>query len=241
MSTHSGPSPTAPTSDVRNTVGKGKEASHGNLNGPASDAALREYFDKHYNQLLPHSKSGTPRRRRDIKKGLGSKCVRNISGSPEPRRGRSESPRKKNPERKTIFKRLEKGVFHRLGDKEKVMSAYSNDSRHQSYHNSHKYTESCYKSSRSKRTEIIPKRRHHAVTEGFLKSKDSGGGITNPKLIKRLHDKIPKSVDEMIRVTTAFLRGEVAASNHERKKSIPSWKQQEAGQKQNFKKEGFRN
>ncbi|GKA38968.1 reverse transcriptase domain-containing protein [Tanacetum coccineum] len=35
--------------------------------------------------------------------------------------------------------------------------------------------------------------------------------ITNPELIKRLHDKIPKSVDEMMRVTTAFLRGEVAA------------------------------
>ncbi|GJY77450.1 reverse transcriptase domain-containing protein [Tanacetum coccineum] len=46
-------------------------------------------------------------------------------------------------------------------------------------------------------------------------------GITNPELIKRLHDKIPKIVDEMIRVTTSFLRGEVAASNHERKKSFP--------------------
>ncbi|GJZ24719.1 hypothetical protein Tco_0562178 [Tanacetum coccineum] len=43
-------------------------------------------------------------------------------------------------------------------------------------------------------------------------------GITNPKLIKCLHDKIPKTLDEMIRVTTSFLRGEVAASNHERKK-----------------------
>ncbi|GJY71606.1 reverse transcriptase domain-containing protein [Tanacetum coccineum] len=31
----------------------------------------------------------------------------------------------------------------------------------------------------------------------------------------------------MIRVTTSFLRGEVAASNHERKKSFPPWKQQE--------------
>ncbi|GJS10546.1 hypothetical protein Tco_0367342 [Tanacetum coccineum] len=66
-------------------------------------------------------------------------------------------------------------------------------------------------------------------------------GITNPELIKRLHDKIPKSVDEMMRVTTAFLQGEVAASNRERKKSFPSWKQQEANQKQNFKKGGFWN
>ncbi|GJW28903.1 reverse transcriptase domain-containing protein [Tanacetum coccineum] len=65
--------------------------------------------------------------------------------------------------------------------------------------------------------------------------------ITNPELIKRLHDNIPKSVDEMMRVTTTFLRGEVVASNREWKKSFPSWKQQEAGQKQNFKKESFRN
>ncbi|GKF38836.1 hypothetical protein Tco_0118897, partial [Tanacetum coccineum] len=65
--------------------------------------------------------------------------------------------------------------------------------------------------------------------------------VTNPELIKRLHDKIPKSVDEMMRVTTAFLQGEVAASNREWKNSFLSWKQQEANQKQNFKKGGFRN
>ncbi|GJT94133.1 reverse transcriptase domain-containing protein [Tanacetum coccineum] len=65
-------------------------------------------------------------------------------------------------------------------------------------------------------------------------------GITNPELIKRLNNNIPRSMDEMIRVTTTFLRGEVAASNRKRKKSFPSWKQQKAGQKQNFKKESFR-
>ncbi|GJV92770.1 reverse transcriptase domain-containing protein [Tanacetum coccineum] len=31
--------------------------------------------------------------------------------------------------------------------------------------------------------------------------------ITNPELIKSLHDNIPKSVDEMMRLTTTFLRG----------------------------------
>ncbi|GJW26854.1 hypothetical protein Tco_0040665, partial [Tanacetum coccineum] len=35
-------------------------------------------------------------------------------------------------------------------------------------------------------------------------------GITNPDLIKRLNDNILKSVDEMMNMTTAFLRGEVA-------------------------------
>nr|GEY86115.1 reverse transcriptase domain-containing protein [Tanacetum cinerariifolium] len=46
-------------------------------------------------------------------------------------------------------------------------------------------------------------------------------GITNPELIKRLHDKISKTVDEMMRVTKSFLRGDVATSNHERKKTFP--------------------
>ncbi|GJX86844.1 reverse transcriptase domain-containing protein [Tanacetum coccineum] len=32
-------------------------------------------------------------------------------------------------------------------------------------------------------------------------------GITNPEVIKRLHDKISKIVDEIMRVTTSFLRG----------------------------------
>ncbi|GJR97180.1 hypothetical protein Tco_0269354 [Tanacetum coccineum] len=66
--------------------------------------------------------------------------------------------------------------------------------------------------------------------------------ITNPKLVKRLHDNIPKSVDEMMRVTTTFLRGGVAAFNQARKKTLSAWKQQEAGRKQNFKRRGdFRN
>ncbi|GKF23554.1 reverse transcriptase domain-containing protein, partial [Tanacetum coccineum] len=64
-------------------------------------------------------------------------------------------------------------------------------------------------------------------------------GITNSELIKRLHDKIRKSVDEMMRVTTAFLRGEVAASNRERKKPFSSWKQHETSQKHSFKKGGL--
>nr|GEV52376.1 hypothetical protein [Tanacetum cinerariifolium] len=92
------------------------------------------------------------------------------------------------------------------------------------------------------------KQRDGEFTEDFvrrykLKSRDVKGapecmrisgfvhGITNPELIKRLHDKIPKTVDEMMRVTTSFLRGEVAASNHKRKKTFPQWKQHESSQK----------
>ncbi|GJZ78691.1 reverse transcriptase domain-containing protein [Tanacetum coccineum] len=411
-----------PTSAVQNTLGK--EQISQDLGRSASDAAMREYCDRNYHQLLPiiaekvhqekvqqeklkavkarlnfeeasqHSESGTPSRR-DLKKRFGSRRVRSMSGSPEPRRDRSESPKKRDPERKTMFKRLEKGVFHRLRDKGKSMSTYSNDSRRRSYHSSRRDTESCYQSSRSKETEFAsekhrnkraPSRRMEALSESegsvgghwkskqkrkkssveddlsqpwvceetdpftpriryfdFLKTRmpshiktydgsedpedhlkifqaaaktehwamptwchmfnstltgnarvwfddlpqesidsyddlkkaflenylqqkkcikdpvkihnikqregesteefvrryklecrDVKGapkcmkisgfmhGITNPELIKRLHDKIPKSVDEIMRVTTAFLRGEVAASSRERKKSFPS-------------------
>ncbi|GJY37838.1 hypothetical protein Tco_0424202 [Tanacetum coccineum] len=174
MSKHSGPSRTTNTSAVRNTVGKGKEKSQENLNELASDAALREFFDKNYNQLLPilaekmhqekvqqeklkaviarfnfketsqYFESGAPSRRRDVRKRLAPKDAHSMSRSPEPRRDRSRSPRRKDPERETVFRRLEKGIFHRLDDKEKGMSAYSGSSRRQSYHSSRGDTESYY-------------------------------------------------------------------------------------------------
>ncbi|GJS42522.1 reverse transcriptase domain-containing protein [Tanacetum coccineum] len=65
-------------------------------------------------------------------------------------------------------------------------------------------------------------------------------GITHPELIKRLYEKIPRSMDEMYRVTTSFLQGEVAAFSHSRKKAPAPWKQPEGGNKPKFKK-GFKN
>ncbi|GKB19540.1 hypothetical protein Tco_0853463 [Tanacetum coccineum] len=314
---------------------------------------------KHLYRTSHHSESRTPTGRRGLKERLGPRHVRSRSGSPKPRRGRSELPKKNGSERKTVFKRLGKGVFHRLGDKEKSVSVYSGDLRRRSYYSSHRDTESCHQSSRSRTTEPASERRYNKRepsrrAEELLESEGSAGdpftpriryfdfpktrmpshiktydgsedsedhfkifqsaaktkrwamptwchmfnstltgnarkkcikdpveihnmrqrdgesteefvrryklecrdvkgapecmkisefmhGITNPELIKRLHDKIPKSVDEMMGVTTAFLRGEVAAFNRERKKSFLSWKQQEANQKQNFKKGSFRN
>nr|GEV30661.1 reverse transcriptase domain-containing protein [Tanacetum cinerariifolium] len=272
-----------------------------------------------FEEASQYSKSGTTSRRRSLKERLGSRHVRSMSGSLELGRGHSESPRKSDPKRKTVFKRLEKGVFHRLRDKGNSTSAYLNDSRRRSYHNSRENTKSCYQSSRSRETKFAFKKHHNKIessrktkalpesevwfddlpkesidsyddlkkvflenylqlkkyvkdlieihnikqrdgesTKEFtrrykLECRDIKGapkcmkisgfmhGITNPEVIKRLHDKIPKSVDEMMKVTIAFLRGEVAASNRERKKSFPSWKQQEAEQKQNFKNGGFQN
>ncbi|GKD03234.1 hypothetical protein Tco_1178208 [Tanacetum coccineum] len=65
-------------------------------------------------------------------------------------------------------------------------------------------------------------------------------GITHPGLIKRLYERIPRSVDEMYRMTTSFLQGEVAALSHGRRKASLSWKPLEGGDKPNFKKD-FKN
>ncbi|GKC47183.1 hypothetical protein Tco_1064905 [Tanacetum coccineum] len=64
--------------------------------------------------------------------------------------------------------------------------------------------------------------------------------ITHPELIKRLYKKIPRSMDEIYRVTTSFLKGEVVAFSYSRKKAPAPWRQPEEGNKPNFKK-GFKN
>ncbi|GKA51858.1 reverse transcriptase domain-containing protein [Tanacetum coccineum] len=260
-----------------------------------------------FEEVSQHSESGIPSRRRDFRKRLRSRRIRGVSGSPKPRHSRSESPRKKDPERKTVFKRLKKGVFHRLGDKGKSMYTYSNDSRRQSYHISRRDTKSCYQSSRSRGTKLASEKHHNKIAsshrievlsesegsagghwksrvwfddlppesvdtyddlkETFLanfrqqkkcikdpveiyhikqregesmedfvrrfkiKSRDVKGapkvirisgfmhGITNPELIKRLHNKIPKSVDEMMRISTSFLRGRWQLHRSERRQN----------------------
>ncbi|GJY08732.1 hypothetical protein Tco_0375786 [Tanacetum coccineum] len=60
--------------------------------------------------------------------------------------------------------------------------------------------------------------------------------ITNPDLIKRLNDNIPKSVEELMSATTAFLWGEVVVANQSRKKAPPAYKHHEASHKPNFDK-----
>ncbi|GJZ56659.1 hypothetical protein Tco_0612153 [Tanacetum coccineum] len=184
---------------------------------PISDEALREYCDRNYHQILPiiaekvhqekvqqeklkavkshlnfeetshHSESGTPIRRRGLRERLGSRYVRSRSGCPEPRYGRSESPKKKGPERKTVFKRLEKGVFHRLGDKGKNVSAHSDDSRHWSHHSSRRDTESCHQSSRSRATESASERRYNKRassrrTGELSESEGSAGDAFTPRI-----------------------------------------------------------
>ncbi|GJT04588.1 hypothetical protein Tco_0839050 [Tanacetum coccineum] len=118
MSTNEQTPLSQPTSVVRNTLGK--EPVPQDPGRPIPDEALREYCDRNYHQILPiiaekvhqekvqqeklkvvkarldfeeashHSESGTPIKRKGLKERLGPRYVHSRSGSPEPRRGRSQ-------------------------------------------------------------------------------------------------------------------------------------------------------
>ncbi|GJT53232.1 reverse transcriptase domain-containing protein [Tanacetum coccineum] len=50
-------------------------------------------------------------------------------------------------------------------------------------------------------------------------------GVNNPELTKRLNEHVPKTMEEMMTVTTAFIRGEAAAAS--KKKGHSPWKSQD--------------
>ncbi|GJW78832.1 hypothetical protein Tco_0140514 [Tanacetum coccineum] len=213
-----------PTSVMRNTVGK--EQAPQDLVRPISDEALGEYYDKNYHQFYPI------KRERYTKEG----CNKKAQGKEEPQERPQTrygmrvvfvqkfgtacsvlpSPEEGILERKPCSRRLEKGgISIGLGNKEKNVP--------------------------------LPLKRIPKANKG---RKGSSGMHENLRIYARNYQsrddqtttrQNPQVIDEMLRVTTTFLIGEVAASNRERKKSFPSWKQQEAGQKQNFKRGSFRN
>ncbi|GJY35228.1 hypothetical protein Tco_0420606, partial [Tanacetum coccineum] len=75
--------PSQPTSAVRNTVERGKEPTPRDRGGPASDAALREYCDKNYNQLLPIMAEKFNKEKEKNEKLKGVKARLNFDGSSE--------------------------------------------------------------------------------------------------------------------------------------------------------------
>ncbi|GKA23906.1 reverse transcriptase domain-containing protein [Tanacetum coccineum] len=167
---------------VQNTVGKGKEQTSKNSDRPASDAALREYYDKSYHQSLPITAEKVHQEKvqqeklkevrahaRDLRRKLRSRRCRSLSESPERnpsvfssiRRVRSEFPRYR-PEG-----RRDGGFFNRLGGKGKSVSAHSK-SRYHSYHS--RRTDPALKS-------VTMRGHHHEIRKHSLKAKIAGVDI----------------------------------------------------------------
>nr|GFB24710.1 reverse transcriptase domain-containing protein [Tanacetum cinerariifolium] len=63
-------------------------------------------------------------------------------------------------------------------------------------------------------------------------------GINNPELTKRLNEHLPKTMEEMMIATTAFIRGEAATAS--KKKGHVSWKPQDQSKRHTDIRPGFR-
>ncbi|GJU99175.1 reverse transcriptase domain-containing protein [Tanacetum coccineum] len=289
--------PSQPTSVVRNTVGRGKEPVPQDRGGPASDAALREYCDKNYNQLLPiiaekfnkekekNEKLKEVKARLNFGGGSGTSRYSESRKMSTTRKKKEEwskgweteervyphaqaaiisNPIRSTPKRSQKVRTVEAGTrsqdqksrnqvgrgmtclnhgyMKRSEDPKDHLKIFQIAAKTERYNDLKKAFLENYLQQKKCIKDPIElhniKQRDGESTEDFvrrykLESRDVKGapecmrisgfmnGITNPELIKRLHDKIPKTMDEMMRVTTSFLRGEVAASNHERKKSFP--------------------
>ncbi|GJR58017.1 reverse transcriptase domain-containing protein [Tanacetum coccineum] len=65
-------------------------------------------------------------------------------------------------------------------------------------------------------------------------------GVNNPELTKRLNEHVPKTVEEMMTATTAFIRGETAAAS--KKKVHTPWKSQDQSKRHTSERRSdFRN
>nr|GEX66796.1 hypothetical protein [Tanacetum cinerariifolium] len=118
MSNHEQSASSQPTSAVRNTVGRRKKPTSQDGGGLASDAALREYCDKNYNQLLPiiaEKFNNALRKKQKAERSERTAYLRmmlwNITNSRE----------------------NEGGVFKRLGSRGKSVSARSDSRNQRSY------------------------------------------------------------------------------------------------------------
>nr|GEX49168.1 reverse transcriptase domain-containing protein [Tanacetum cinerariifolium] len=168
--------PSQPASAVRNTVGRGKEPVSQNQGRLASDAALREYCEKNYNQLLQiiAEKFSKEKERNEKLKEIKARLnfegcsgtsqhseSRTMSTREREKRHRSRPSRSPRPS-PSVFSRIrrersrsprhrskEGGVFKRLGSRWKIMSAHSDSYNHHS---------------------------HSRYTKALSESEDSGGG-----------------------------------------------------------------
>nr|GEW44189.1 reverse transcriptase domain-containing protein [Tanacetum cinerariifolium] len=244
MSTNEQTPVSQPTSIVRNKLGK--EQVPPDLNGPAFDAALRESPKPRRGHFKSSRKRGSERK-------MVFKRVEKVYSTGLETRGRvhPQTQTIQCIDHTTVAAETLKAATRVLAQKKQSLHMKNIITKehprkrlkhHQKVRMVQEDTGS--QSQRGKGRVLRMTYPNHGDVKGApkcMKISRFMHGITNPELIKRLHDKIPKSMDEIMRVTTTFLRGGVVSSNREQKKSFPSWKQQEAKKKPNFKKGGFRN
>nr|GEX19251.1 hypothetical protein [Tanacetum cinerariifolium] len=181
---------TPPTPVVRNIVEREKGQTSKNLDRLASDAALREYCDTHFHQLLPiraekvYNEKVQQEKLKEVKARLNFEgCSgRNSKIQETPQYSESRTSNKRGDLRRRLKPRRSRSMS-RSPEPTGVFSSIRRD------------------------RSASPRRRHVKGAPKCMRISEFMHEITNPELIKRLDDNILKSVDEMMRVTTTFLRG----------------------------------
>ncbi|GKD41483.1 hypothetical protein Tco_1261690 [Tanacetum coccineum] len=129
MSNHEQSAPSQPKSAMRNTAGRGKEPVTQDRGDPASDAALREYCDKNYNQLLPIMAEKFNREKEKSEKLKELKAWLNLEGCSRTSWYSESKTRSRSPRL-----RVKEGVmFKRLGSRRKNVSTHSDSYSQRSY------------------------------------------------------------------------------------------------------------
>nr|GEW67530.1 reverse transcriptase domain-containing protein [Tanacetum cinerariifolium] len=136
MSTNEQTPISQPTSAVRNMLGK--EQVPQDLGRPALDAALLEYYDGKYHQLLPIIAESAPR-----EEGGASRKGSGLDMS-------AACPKALSQGTTTLSHQGKEGT-----------SVYSSVSKRRSHHSSREDTESCYQSSRLRKTEFASEKPHN--------------------------------------------------------------------------------
>ncbi|GJU87030.1 reverse transcriptase domain-containing protein [Tanacetum coccineum] len=234
MSNHERTIPNQPTSAVRNTVGRGKEpATQDRGTSRYSESKMintKEHEKRHRSRRsrsprtsvfsrIRRERSRSPRQRYWKSRSKKKKLYREEDDLSQPWQQKIE--RLAMPTWCHMFNSTLTGNARVWFDDLPPESIDSYDDLKKAFLENYLQQKKCIKDP----IEIHNiKQREGESTEDFVKrykleSRDVKGapecmrisgfvhGITNPELIKRLHDKITKTVDEMIRVTTSFLRG----------------------------------
>nr|GEW91461.1 RNA-directed DNA polymerase, eukaryota [Tanacetum cinerariifolium] len=261
ISNHEQTAPSQPTFAARNTVRRGKEPTPQDRGGPASDATLREYCDKNYNELLPiiaekfNKEKERNEKPKEVKARLNFEgCSAQTATTSAPTQGiQKHSQKVKTAEASLEIKIKEEEIKIRYFDfpKTRIPSHIKTYDESEDPEDHLKNFQAAAKTERW----VMPTWCHmfNSTLTGNARvwfddlpteSIDSYDDLKKAFPENNLQQK--KCIKDPILLHNIKQRdgestGEVAASTHKRKKSFPPWKQQKGNQKQNFKKGGFRN
>nr|GEY00839.1 reverse transcriptase domain-containing protein [Tanacetum cinerariifolium] len=250
---------------VRNTADKGSKQPTGGNSGSLPEDRLCEICEKHYDQILPIM---AEKAHQEKLKGVQTRLSYNESSrqkahtKEKTQYSESESydrkrktKKRRSPARTTCLKApvsiearalgvVDKNVFTRMGEKrEDVRSRLgpkvTSRPKHTSDRRRTNSEMSAEDQNRERNETRNPGRSYVTCSSKRHREIEEEWDAIDQANRRRLNDNIPKSVDEMMSITIAFFRGEVAVANQSRKKTQPTWKHHETSHKPSFDKRPY--